>query len=125
MNAVLLPDSRVSSTVCRTSAHILTPWLRCQPAPILLASVGTCDSWNEGLDTRLSMGRIPGPGLSSLRLRVKYTYISSHIMQTFISPSYARIRRSYWPLLAGCVSSKPRCSYPWDPGLYGDRACVL
>jgi hypothetical protein len=48
-----------------------------------------------------------------------YSVSSSHIIQTFISPSYARIRRSNWPRMAGCVSSKPRCSYPWDRGCTG------
>src|SRR4029434_2872785 len=29
---------------------------------------------------------------------------------------YALFRRSNWPRMAGCVSSKPRCFYPWDRG---------
>src|SRR5262249_36152696 len=47
------------------------------------------------------------------------TKFSSYILQAFISPSYAPIRRSNWPLMAGRVSSKPRFSYPWDRGCTG------
>jgi hypothetical protein len=119
MNTVFFPDSFSSCTLCIACEHVPTHGLRCQPAPILRATVGTRESWNQGFATRPGTRRALGLVLCSLGVLGHETYISSHIIQAFISPSYAHIRRSNWPLMAGRVSSKPRFSYPWDRGCPG------
>src|SRR5262249_5884817 len=42
--------------LCIPGEYVPTHGLRCQPAPILLAIVGTRESWNRGCDTRSDVG---------------------------------------------------------------------